>query len=258
LAKPARKKGRVHVKDMKFKNDPMIRLYERTQEWLQEQGRLVLIVLGVIVGLVIVYMAADYFFSSRKHSAQMLFSDALEKYNAPVLETIPANQVGKAYSNEDTKWKEAGAAFELAASEYPGYFGAKGQYYAGLSYIHIDKEKGIKLLEAAVNSKEQPTADLAKLALAERMLMESDPSKAIETLESLQSSTSLPKPAIQIALGQAYEKLGDIQKAAQAYVDAGQIGRTTPAGMEAEKRLKAIAPDRLKDLPLPPTGEEEE
>jgi hypothetical protein len=56
-----------------------------------------------------------------------------------------------------------------------------------------------------------------------------------------------------MGLGHTYEKIGDIEKAADAYVEAAKPDRSSGAGAEAEKRLSAIAPDRLKDLPSPST-----
>ena len=84
MAKTSRKKGRVSVKEMKYRNDPMIRFYEKTQDWLQDKGRPLLIAIGVIVGLVLVYTAGSYFFQYRKARAERAFAQAFEKYNTPV------------------------------------------------------------------------------------------------------------------------------------------------------------------------------
>ena len=51
MAKMSKRKARVRVKDMKFRNDPMIRLYDKTQDWLQERGRPLVIGIGILAGL---------------------------------------------------------------------------------------------------------------------------------------------------------------------------------------------------------------
>ena len=43
MAKTSRKRNRIAVKDLKYGHDPMIRFYERTQDWLQDKGRPVVI-----------------------------------------------------------------------------------------------------------------------------------------------------------------------------------------------------------------------
>jgi tetratricopeptide (TPR) repeat protein len=246
----------MSVKEMKFRNDPMIRFYEKTQDWLQERGRPFIVAIGVLAGLVVLYVAGHYYFRYREAKAASAFSQALEKYNAPVQDpatpqTTPT--VGKVYPDDNSKWQESAAAFEQLASDYSGYYGTIGRYYAGVSYLHLkDPDKGLGLLEKAAAQNEQPTSDLARLAMAEYYATNGQADKAIPLYkQSLEASSAL-KPAIQVELGKLYEKTGDTNSAVEAYFEAAMANRSAPAGQKAEERLKALAPDRLKDLP-PPT-----
>jgi tetratricopeptide (TPR) repeat protein len=101
--------------------------------------------------------------------------------------------------------------------------------------------------------KEQPTSELARLAIAESYAANGDNEKAISLYQQLLISAPSLKPAIEVGLGRAYEKIGDIEKAVEAYLEAARPDRSSGAGAEAERRLSAIAPDRLKDLPAPTT-----
>ena len=128
----------------------MIRLYDKTQDWLQERGRPIIIAVGILAGLVLLYAAGSYYFAYRKANAQTAFSQAIEKFIAPVQDpTTPSTTppTGKYYTDEQTKWRESAEAFEHLASDYSGYYGAIGLYYAGASYLHIDRDKGLSLLE---------------------------------------------------------------------------------------------------------------
>jgi tetratricopeptide (TPR) repeat protein len=238
---------------MKFKHDPMIRFYEKTQEWLQERGRPIVIAIGVIAGVILLYSAGSYFFESRKARAQTAFAEAIEKFNAQVLDstspppTTPPS--GKSYTDEDTKWRESAEAFERLASDYSGYYGTIGRYYAGVCYLHLDRDKGIGLLEQTGNKNEHPTSDLARLALAENYANNGDYEKAISVYQQLLNSAGNLKPAIQLGLGAVYEKSGDIGKAVEAYFEAAKPDRSSGAGADAEKRLQALAPDKIKELP---------
>jgi tetratricopeptide (TPR) repeat protein len=246
------KRKKVSVKEMKYKHDPMIRFYERTQDWLQEKGRPFIIGVGIVVGVIILYVAVSYYFDYRKANAEAAFADAVEKFNAPVQDpAMPtaAPPVGKTYSDEQTKWQEAADAFDGLAKNYSGYYGTIGRYYAGVCYLHLDRDKGISLLEQVAAKKEQPTSDLARLALAENYAVNGDNEKAIELYQQLLSGSTTLKPAIEVGLGKVYEKTGDTEKAVEAYLEAAKPDRTADAGSEAEKRLQAIAPDKLKELP---------
>jgi tetratricopeptide (TPR) repeat protein len=256
LAKSGRRKNRIPVKDMKHRHDPMIRFYEKTQDWLQERGRPIVLTIGVIAGLIVLYTASKYFMEYRKSRAETAFAHAVEKFNAPVQDSTAittAPSPAKTYSDETTKWQESAEAFERLASDHSGYYGAIGNYYAGVSYLHLDggKDKGVTLLQQAADKNEQPTSDLARLAIAEYYATGGDVQNAISNYEKLLNSSSGIKPAVYLGLGHAYEKAGDTEKAVEAYLEAAKPDRSAPAGQEAEKRLAALAPDRLKELPAP-------
>lgn len=255
MARTSRKKSKITVKDMKFRNDPMVRLYEKTQDWLQERGRPVVIMAGILAGLVVLYTAGYYFFEYRESKAAAAFAEAFDKYRAPVIDTATTtNPVTKFYSDEKVKWQESGDAFERLANEYSSFYGAIGRYYAGVSYLNIDPAKGVQLLQQAADKNEQPTSDLARLALAEHYTASGDAEKAVPLFEQLLNSAGVPGPTVQMGLGRAYEKAGNTEKAVQAYFEAAKAERESGTTGDAEKRLSAIAPDRLKDLPPPGTG----
>jgi len=246
------KRKKVSVKDMKFSHDPMVRLYDRTQDWLQEKGRPFVIAIGVAIGLLVLYLAGSYFFDYRKSKAEAAYAKAVEKFNAPVQDpgTAPTTpNAAVTYSDDDTKWREAADAFEQLASDYSGYYSNIGRYYAGICYLHIDRDKGVNLLEQVASKNDQPTSNLARLALAESYAANGDNDKAISIYQQLLASAPTLKPAVDVALGRVYESTGDLEKASEAYLEAAMPDRFSDAGSEAEKRLKAIAPDKLKELP---------
>lgn len=254
MAKTVRKRGRVSVKDMKFKNDPMIRFYESTQDWLQERGRPIVIAIGVLAGIIVLYVAGSYFFDYRKANAEAAFGQAVEKFTATVQDpatAAPATTptVGKTYFDEQTKWRESAEAFERLADDYSGYYGSIGRYYAGVSYLHLDRDKGIALLQQVADQNDQPTSDLARLALAEAYAASGDTDKAISLYQQLLSSSSSMKPAVQLGLAKAFEKAGDTQNAVEAYLEVAKSNRSSSAGAEAEKRVAALAPGRVKEIP---------
>jgi predicted Zn-dependent protease len=252
LANTVRKK-RIAAKDLKFKNDPMVRFYEHTQDLLQDKTRPVLIAVGVIVAVVALYFIGSAFFSYRQAKASAAFAQAFDKYKAPVLDAGSAAtpQTGTFYTDANLKWQETAQAFEQLANDYSGYYGAIGNYYAGVAYLKIDgsRDKGLQLLKKVVDKNEQPTSSLAELAIAENYVATGDAQSAIALYEKLSQSAYIPNQAIQTGLGRAYEKTGNTEKAVAAYFEAAKVARATSASSEAEKRLSALAPDKVKQLP---------
>ena len=249
MAKTVRK-NRIAAKELKFRNDPMVRLYEQTQDYLQDKTRPVLIGIGIVVGVIALYFIGSWFFSSRSANAQAAFAKAYDKYKAPVLDAPSTTQTGTYYTDENQKWQETAKAFEDLANDY-GSFAAIGNYYAGVSYLHLpsDRDKGIALLKKAIDKNEQPTSDLAQLAIAENDLASGDAQAAISIYEKLLKSKFVPTPVVQTNLGKAYEKAGDKQKAIDVYFEAAKASRATTTGSDAEKRLSVLAPEKIKELP---------
>jgi tetratricopeptide (TPR) repeat protein len=253
LAKTGKRKGRVSVKQMKFRNDPMIRFYEKTQDWLQERGRPIIIVTGIIAGLIVLYVAGHYYFQYRESKAAAAYSQALEKYKAimPVTQD-PTGMTPLAPGDDQTKWQEAAAAFEQLASDYSGYYGTIGRYYAGVCQLRLDPARGLSLLQEAANQNDQPTSDLARLAMAEYHAAQSEAQeaeKAIPIYNQLLNSTAALKPAVHYALGKVYEKVGNTQSAIEAYFEAAKAESPFTTRQQAGERLRALAPERLKELP---------
>ena len=254
MANTVRKKKKVSVKEMKYRHDPMVRFYDRTQDWLQERSRPAVIAIGIVAGVILLYVAGSYFFEYRKTKAQTAFAEAIEKFNAPVQDSTSTTPppTGKVYTDDQTKWRESAEAFERLASDYSGYYGSIGRYYSGVSYLHIDRDRGISLLKQTASKNEQPTSDLARLALAENYAINGDTDTAISLYMELLTSTRNLKPVVEVGLARVYEKIGETEKAVEAYLEAAKFDRTTGAGAEAEKKLQALAPDRLKELPVTP------
>ncbi|MFL6278214.1 MAG: tetratricopeptide repeat protein [Blastocatellia bacterium] len=254
MAKTSRKKGRIAVKDLKQGHDPMIRFYERTQDWLQDRGRPIVIAVGAIIGVVALYFLINYFFQFRQARAESAFAAAFEKYNAQVQDpTQPATSMptSKTYSDEASKWQETAAAFEQLSNDYSSYYGTIGRYYAGAAYLHLpdSREKGLSMLRGVADRNDDRASDLARLALAEDASAQGNADEAIGLYEKLLNSTTVLKPSVQLALGKLYDKKGDKQKAADYFFEAAKADRMTGAGTDAEKRLAAVAPERVKDLP---------
>ena len=229
----------------------MIRLYDRTQDWLQERGRPLVIAVGVMAGLFVLYLAGDYFFEYRASKAGEAFAEAYEKYSAQVVDAQTTTQVGRYYTDEKQKWQESAEAFERVARDYPGYYGGIGRYYAGISYLHVDADKGLQLLQEAIQKGDPQIADQTRLALAERFAAIGNVEQASTYYEGLVNSPFVPHQVVRLGLGRLYEASGDTEKAVAAYFEAAKLDRETGQSSDAEKRLSTLAPDRVKDLPAP-------
>jgi tetratricopeptide (TPR) repeat protein len=222
------------------------------EEWVELNSRPILMISAITAGLVLIFGTFYYFFQYRTDKALNAYAAAFEKFTATVTTgdaaAQPADPKAVTYPDEATKYNDAGAAFEKLASDYSSYRDV-GRYYAGLSYLHTDPDKGVKLLEEiAAGSSEMRNP--ARLALAEQYAKQSAFDKAETVYEQLAAEPgSMPVQYLKTRLGWVEEKLNKPQEAAKSYREAVDIDRDSTVGAEAEKGLQRVDPRQAASLP---------
>lgn len=238
--------------------DPLRSAYHVLEEWFEENRRRILVIGGIALGLTLLFGLLYYFLDYRREKALNAYADAFKKFTATVSADpakAPAAPGTVTYPDEATKYNEAGAAFEKLADDYSSYDDL-GHYYAGVSYLHTDSAKGVKLLEdvAKGSSDVRPQA---VLALGEYYVQQGQFEQAESYFKQLDEKPgALPVQYVKTRLGYAEEKLGKPAEAAALYKAAIDIDRTSPTGVEAEKGLQRVDPKQAAALPpkTPPPG----
>jgi hypothetical protein len=222
------------------------------EEWVEINRRPILMISSIAAGLVILFGTLYYFFQYRTSKALNAYAAAFQKYNGTVTAAgatpPPANSKAVTYPDEATKYNEAASAFEQLANDYSSYRDV-GKYYAGVSYLHTDADKGVKVLEElAAGSSE--VRNQARLALAEQYAKQGAFDKAEATYEQLIAEPQgLPKQYLQTRLGWVEEKLNKPEEAAKSFRAAVDLDRNSALGIEAEKGLQRVDPKQAASLP---------
>lgn len=246
----------VHVRRKKKDTDPLRSAWHILEEWVEVNRQRILTISGIAVGLVAIFGLAYYFFDYREEKQLSAYAAAFDKYTAtvgaPTTPTpgMPQNKVN--FPDEQTKYAESAAAFERLASDYSAYRDI-GNYYAGLSYLHTDADKGVKLLEGLAEGKSDVQYE-ARLALAEHYDNVGAFDKAEGYFQRLSDDPGqLPRFYILNQLAQVKERLNKPAEAAPLYKTVVDNGRNTPFGPDAEKGLQRVDPAAAAALP-PKTG----
>jgi tetratricopeptide (TPR) repeat protein len=222
------------------------------EEWVEINRRPILTISAVVAGLALLFGTLYYFFQYRTDQALNAFAAAHEKFTATVTTgdaaAVPADPDAVTYPDEASKYNDAAAAFEKLASDYSSYREV-GRYYAGVSYLHTDVDKGVKLLEE-VASGDSEARNQARLALAEHHAKQGAFDKAEAVYEQLVAEPqAMPLQYLKTRLGWVEEKLGKPEEAAKSYREAVDMDRNSPVGVEAEKGLQRVDPKQAASLP---------
>lgn len=198
---------------------------------------------------ILIFGSLYYFFDYRTERELQAFNEAYQKFTATVGATpspLGSNQV--TYPDEQTKFTEAAAAFEKLASEHSGQRDV-ANYFAGLSYLHVDADKGVALLTPLADSK-SPVSHEAQLALAQHF----DAAGKFAEAEAYYAKLSddpggIPRLFVLNAYAGVQEKLGKREDAARNYKLVLDVDRNSQFGIDAEKGLQRVDPAAALNLP---------
>ena len=248
----------VHVRRKKKDTDPLRSAWHILEEWVEVNRQRILVISGITAGLVAIFALGYYFFDYRHEQRLGAYAAAYDKFTAtvgpagaaPSVPGMPAMPGAKKvnYETEEAKYTDAAAAFEQLARDYSDYRDV-GAYYAGLSYLKVQPDKGVSTLEGLASGSSDLKAE-ARLALAEHFDRAGDFAKAEQHYQALADDPGkLPRFYVLVQLGQVKERLGKPAEAAPLYKVVLDTDRTSTFGTEAEKGLQRVDPAAAAALP---------
>jgi hypothetical protein len=256
VAKAAIRQVRTKRKD----EDALRSAWHVLEDWVEANRRPIGIITSIAAAGAILFGLIYYFTEYRHNKALAAFNGAYSKFTAtvgtaPATPGVPAaNKV--TYPDKETKFREAAAAFEALASDYSSYEDV-AHYYAGLSYLEVEADKGVKLLEGVASSGDLEVRNQARLALAEHFARNGELERSEALYQQLVDDPGpLPAGYAKVRLAAVKERLNKNAEAASLYRQVVDAERDSAAGTEAEKGLQRVDPKQAATLPpkAPPTG----
>ena len=228
------------------------------------QGRNILygVAAAVVLGLVIWII---YSWSGRTSSeAQTALGKAIETSQAPISETPPvAGSNQKTFKTIRERSDASINAFQAVADKFGGPAGEKAKYFIAVNRLLIDRPAGTQELESLASGGGE-VGTLAKFALAQVRADDGKTDEAIKLYQELAASSDpvVAKETVQFELAKQYEKAGrkddavnllfDLVKAASEAKDLeGKSVPLTQTAQSAKDKLKALGPEKAKEIPEP-------
>lgn len=242
----------VHVRRKRKDADPLRSAWHILEEWLEVNRTRIVAIGAIAIGLILVVAILYYFLEYREQQQQRAFAAAYEKFTAPVggAPALPG-AIGApktTYPDAKAKYTDAAQAFMALSDDYSAYEDV-GRYYAGLSYLEVEPDRGVKLLEEVAGGGSEVQYE-ARLAVAEHYNRAGDLQKAEAAYDKLQNDPgNLPRFFILTRLGSVKERLGKQAEAAQLYKTVVDADRNSEFGTEAEKGLQRVDPAAAAALP---------
>lgn len=257
--------------------DAIRKTLTETSGWLFRNINYILMVAGLIIVVALTSFIWKTYQDSRDAEAQIAFSDALEKFHAPVDEedqvddpaqetSSPDQQTKYRFTTSQERYEESLEAFRTVAETYSGFWlGEMSRYYAGLSLIELDRTEDAKQeLQTAIDeSSWADVKNLARNALAQIAVAENNYEQAVQLYEQIveESSANLPVDMALLRLARNLELTGNLQEALARYrqVTSEHAGSASATAAQAEvRRLESLLGKDALPEEVPAENESEE
>lgn len=196
---------------------------------------------GTAIVVVGVSLAVFLYLSRQQANASDAFGKALATYHAPVTPAPPQGTSLQYFKTREEKYKEALRQFTDVSGQFHRYrVGRWARYYAALCQRELGNSAAAeKELIAITGENDIDLAALSKMARASLYQKSSRTAEAEKIYRELESHPTavVPKPAVQIALAELFQKTNPSQATA-LYQQIEKDYPGTTAGDQAAKMLR--------------------
>lgn len=231
--------------------DPLRSAWHILEDWVESNRRQIVTISGIAVGTALVVALLWYFLDYRKQAQTQAFNDAYAKFTATVgpAPAVPSPGTPQlTFPDAQAKFTASATAFEALARDYSAYRDV-GSYYAGVSYLEFQPDRGIELLQPIADGSSEMRY-YAQLALGEYFTKTGAFDRAEPILQKLSDTPGpIPRFFVLVRLGKVKEGLSKPAEAAPLYKLIVDTDRNGSYGVEAEKGLQRVDPAAAAALP---------
>ena len=254
--------GKVQFKD-EFQTTVGERI-EQLGDKLEGKGRNIMY--GLAALLVLVVIASLFYVWSRRtdNAAQAALGAAIETSQAQISDVpLPAGVEIKQFKSEKERAEAAIKEFQGVVENYGGSYAEKARYFIAVNRLALNREAGIKELEALGTSSDN-VGLMAKFALAQVRANDGKFPEAENLYRDLANAENpvVSKETIKFELARVYEKQNKKKEAADLYfqiakeASEAKDAENNPVPLsqtaaEAKEKLEELDPERAKQIKEP-------
>lgn len=229
-----------------LKQDNYVVIDDNRLEWARENRRSVITTVAILLGLIILAVAAAALYHARSEAASTAFGAAMADYQTPL--AAPGQPVPpgvKTYSSVSDRAKAANAAFLGVAHQYgltPD--GKNALYFAGLTSMEEGQNASAEsTLKSVASGWNRNLSNLGKLSLAQLYRQTGRNPQAVDLYNELTAkpSDSVPAGLAQLQLAELYDSEGKPDRARTIYAQLKDKDPKGPTGTLAAQKLNPSA-----------------
>ncbi|HZI18841.1 MAG TPA: hypothetical protein VEY09_09620 [Pyrinomonadaceae bacterium] len=261
------KKRRQQLKHDAFR-DKTLNFLDRFTDRLEGKGWTILYALAGLVALGLLFSVYSWWSGRRADEARAALGKAIEVAEAPITSGTPAaGQTGPSFPNERERAQRAVEEFRKVQQDYGSPFNELARYFAATNLLTVEREQGLKELEALGRDAGTEVRARARFALAQAREADGEFDAASALYQELlkDSDRRIAENSLKLRLASVYEKQGKREEAADllfGVVEAarkaqGRDGKPLPNAesstvKSAEDKLRELSPERHAQLPPEP------
>jgi tetratricopeptide (TPR) repeat protein len=236
---------KIHRKELK--HDEVRDSVADALKSLKLHGREVVYMIVIVVAVAGIALAWYFYERNQQEHAQNLLGQAMEKFNAPVMEKPDPNLPKPTYnfSSDTQKYTDARKDFEAVFGNYGNTPAADmARYMAGICsfYLHDNAKAEEYLKQSSKISDRNIVYYQSRIALAELYSKSNRYDDAIKVLnEALnRSKPQVPLEYLMMQLADMYEKAGKKKEARDMYQKVANEYKDSAEGFQAQQKLNQV------------------
>lgn len=233
------------------KDDQLVTVAKSGLEWASENRRQVVLLSSIVLGVIVLAVAAGWIYSYRSGKASAGLGAAMQIYQTPIDDpSQPAPAGTKTYASVADRAKAANPAFMDVANHYGmTKDGRVSRYFGGLTYVDEGQYDSAETqLKQVAGGWDKNLAALAKLALAQMYRQTARDAQAVTLYQELSAhpTETVPAGLAQLQLADLYQSEGKVEEARKVYATLKDKDAKGPAGMLAAQKLNPAAPGQIQ------------
>ncbi len=235
-----------HISRKELKHDRIRESFEHGAEAVITHQRFTAIVLLALAVVGAAVLGGRYYNERQTSQASVALDGAMKVYSARIrTANEPAESSEVTYVDEKNKYEDAAKKFSDTAGQYPRTNpGRLARYYAGLSLVHLGRDKqALDALQKVEGGSDKELAGLARFQIAQIYEKMGRMDEAVKIYRQMadKDAAFVPKPLVLLYLANDLSRTNP-QEAAKVYNQIKKDYPDSPVAEEADHGLEAIGP----------------
>lgn len=235
-----------HLSRKELKQDKIHDAIEHGAEAVFSHSQFVTILLGVVVGVALIYGGWRLYIDRQTVLASAALDEAMKVYNAPLRQAnVPVEPGEITYNDSQTRARDASQKFTAVADKYSSTNPGKlARYYEALTLLDLDKQnQAVESLKKVSGGSDKELSAMAQYQMATIYARTGKTDEAVKAYRAVadQKSVLVPRPLVLLEMADVLSQ-SNPKEATSIYQQVKKEYPNPSISERADRALELLAP----------------